>query len=122
MSTTKQTAHTPGPWETRGNGHNRTDIWQAEEAGNQQIGEVYTGGANKNNAGYANARLIAAAPELLEALEEAAKTLADLSEGAANQVSFAPAIDLTAYLKKLRDHGRKGLQATRAAIAKAQGN
>jgi hypothetical protein len=57
--------HTKGPWEIRGRGHNRADIWQAEHAGNEQIGEVYTGGANKNNSGHANARLIAAAPDLL---------------------------------------------------------
>jgi hypothetical protein len=61
-------AHTPGPWEVRGRGHNRADIWQAEHAGNEQIGEVYTGGSNRNNPGHANAQLIAAAPDLHAAL------------------------------------------------------
>jgi len=55
--------HTPGPWfytydnDTRGGFHSWYDI----ESGDEKIGEIYT---------EVNALLIAAAPDLLEALEE----------------------------------------------------
>ena len=55
MNPPTQTAegHTPTPWTLKSNGHNRLDIWSATT----QIGEIYSGGSNPNNAGHANAQL-----------------------------------------------------------------
>ena len=60
--------HTPGPWEVwSGN------PWQvfAPRESNGLDGQYHIAGANHNNPnGKANGRLIAAAPDLLEALKE----------------------------------------------------
>jgi len=59
--------HTPGPWTAAGRG---------VFAGEQKIGETeHHDDAEKYYGSCANARLIAAAPELLEALQECAKKL-----------------------------------------------
>ena len=55
--------HTPGPW--RVGKKYVTDIYPND--GGMLVARVMTGGIS-NNKSYANARLIAAAPELLEAL------------------------------------------------------
>jgi len=73
--------HTPGPWRCNyGNGTNLTHdvtIWGL--GGRTVIGELCSdpafGPVPSNSEMAANARLIAAAPELLEALEEIAEQL-----------------------------------------------
>jgi len=73
--------HTPGPWfytydnDTRGGFHSWYDI----ESGDEKIGEIYT---------EVNALLIAAAPDLLEALEEIKKETHSNKEEDVNIVSF----------------------------------
>jgi hypothetical protein len=64
--------HTPGPWELRGGGpQSAHDIWSREH----NIGETFCNGSGNASEypplaeSFANARLIAAAPELLAALE-----------------------------------------------------
>lgn len=66
--------HTPGPWNAKHNGQ----YWEIRgpEIGyfSEQIGDAcaseFIGGMKANPVSEANARLIAAAPELLERLEE----------------------------------------------------
>ncbi len=72
--------HTPGPWtfevEKRSGPHlTATPIF----AHGDVIGEVYRDSCRDNS--QANARLIAAAPELLAALHEALSALVDPSRG-----------------------------------------
>lgn len=95
-------SHTPGPWsihETKGNGGNipdRLEIVGPEEGRRRSlIASIY---GFKMLEGQANARLIAAAPELYEALE--------------NLIDFL-------------FHGKKNCQAilrAKAALAKARGD
>lgn len=62
--------HTPGPWEHQ---HCHTAI----VTGNQTLARVYHGEGRSFNESKANARLIAAAPELLEALIEMVEDFSD---------------------------------------------
>lgn len=68
---TQQTKHTPGPWYLSDTGN------LYSEATDRHIANLDTSMDFKNNSQQleANARLIAAAPELLEALERASKLL-----------------------------------------------
>lgn len=87
--------HTPGPWRTDQN-HDVTiiEIWSATE---RKIGEIYEDDyAVLGPEDWANARLIAAAPEMLEALK--------------------------AVIKEYREgYGLNCVEQVRAAIAKAEG-
>lgn len=97
-------SHTPGPWsiyETAGNGGNipaRMEVVAPEsERAKRLIANVY---GFKLPEGRANARLIASAPELLEALE------------ALLQLSITPGIG---------QHQRtKAINTAKAALAKAR--
>jgi hypothetical protein len=96
--------HTPGPWKTLNRGTNRlVDIVQGSDASNG-LAKVWLNEYRKRGATperLANARLIAAAPELLEALERILTTHDDSCQGA--------------------ECGIAGIDAARAAIAKAKG-
>jgi len=65
--------HTPGPWHIGGNGsasaHGVTRVWATDRAAVCIIATRQQMGANTSPEMDANARLIAAAPDLLEALE-----------------------------------------------------
>jgi hypothetical protein len=73
MKMTEQTKHTPGPWKAVRN----TAYWEIEPANAGQdgipfnVGDVCASAPGMPDSGLqeANARLIAAAPDLLEALE-----------------------------------------------------
>jgi hypothetical protein len=93
--------HTPGPWTVEGEG-SELEIWQHE------LGEVaYLRCLNPrkeaHDAMLADARLIAAAPELLEAATAALKELSDLNN------------------HFYRDGEWPAVAQLRAAIAKAKG-
>ena len=67
-----QTQHTPGPWYADRRGH----IWRygGGVAGDKPLAAVSRGWYGEDESGYpveANARLIAAAPDLLAVVEEA---------------------------------------------------
>lgn len=62
------TTHTPGPWEARPDSENAFSAWSVY-AVNDQNGYICTTSGNAK----ADARLIAAAPDLLEALREIAE-------------------------------------------------
>ena len=80
--------HTPGPWRVeRQNGSSTTSEWIIAGAKPGYLAEV---GDCGSGCAKANARLIAAAPELLEALEMAMRRgRIDDSEEAMNQVAAA---------------------------------
>ena len=69
--------HTPGPWAH----HNTPTPFIYVNAGGLPICQIYTSTAHGQSMGeqFANARLIAAAPELLEALQKMLPELRGLS-------------------------------------------
>ncbi len=85
--------HTPGPWELR---QSSRDYWFIDH---EQGGESYT--LTKLECGERDARLIAAAPDLLKALQELLPIAARSIQGTTD--------------------GEPILQTARAAIAKATG-
>jgi len=104
MSDETKQAHTPGPWEVAGHGNyvrSRSGgfaVAQSEELPGQD-------GEERN----ANARLIAAAPEMLEALKELVKEFDAYEAAMCKRFSAGH-----------EDHGRQR-ELARLAIAKAEG-
>ena len=97
--------HTPGPWTLHPTAlHPAVRSVGTPDAGPRRICTVGT--MNGNPVDKANARLIAAAPELLEALKEAENALAD----------YIPTIERTGASL---NYGHSVLKKARAAIAKA---
>ena len=104
--------HTPGPWKARPGGAEVITAYAPEGVrahgygcGNDFIADLNDGEYHEyydRAEQEANARLIAAAPELLEALEELADLVDDLVDGIYRPDSFTT-------------------QPARAAIAKAKG-
>jgi len=99
-------SHTPGPWKVAGRYGKYSD--EITDANGQAIAWVFTRKADPqivtgvldSPEGQANASLIAAAPELLEALEQAADYLAE-------------------FFEEGREH--RVIKLADAAIAKAEG-
>jgi hypothetical protein len=111
--------HTPGPWTTYG--LNEYDCPGVESKSSESISIVVFGNSLDENAGVlgrtveeakANARLIAAAPELLEALENIIDDLTE--EYQLRAQSYTDGEPLTGAL-------RSALDRARTAIAKAEG-
>lgn len=104
------TKHTPGPWHTGTTANTKYSIY---ERFGQQIAESFAGvfiGNTPSAAREANARLIAAAPELLEALEQC-------------RIALEPYDDVKPRdWKTDREKLAFAHQAARAAIAKATGD
>ena len=92
--------HTPGPWHV--DGRPRHEALEIHSESRRIARSLYEGGSEDNEAN-ANAHLIAAAPELLEALKE----LCDMVDGLFS-------IDYHAY-------DSFTTQPARAVIAKAEG-
>jgi len=100
----EHSGHTPGPWIIMGNYH--PQVWaggtllvpnvnaRRDDIGGQQLSEI-----------FANAKLIAAAPDLLAACERADALLGELRR----HLSDLPAV-----------HANNVLETVRAAIAKAR--
>lgn len=103
MTQTAKAQHTPGPWQIVR--HNHRIIVQDED-GRFQLADA---GLADNRVAEANARLIAAAPEILEALRRAAKRLEAV-------LRFHGAGQPEAAFETHAD-----LQAAHFAIAKAEG-
>jgi hypothetical protein len=99
MTTQTQPKHTPGPWKAEGKqieptrGHRVEYVLSTNEDG--VIAQVWTPSDANTDKRAANARLIAAAPDLLAFARECARADSDCGEGIRN--------------------------AARAAIAKAEG-
>jgi hypothetical protein len=103
-----KTKHTPGPWHTYTSGNTRDCVESVKEG--KFIAVVYDGADSRpcenNPTQSANAKLIAAVPELLAALELLVTQSANLCEVAGQ---FVP-VDASF---------QKALSDARAAIAKA---
>ena len=108
--TTETTRHTPGPWHTTHKDYG-DEWWFGGRGEGQCIVEDASGEMIAVYGGHdeANARLIAAAPDLLAALVEAEPLLVALIE----RVKRAPGGDETYTLGVLAD--------IRAAVARAKG-
>ncbi len=111
MKTTEAKAtHTPGPWQALDNNHTGIDIdIKHEPFAGGTIATIWNG-ADDDAPGemeWANARLIAAAPDLLAACNE---LLAMLKEWSANPDEMSGFSEF------------KGVHVARAAIAKATGS
>ena len=74
---TGMSAHTPGPWYV--DGLRKTRVATAEDL---TIATAHAGADRSKNKAEANARLIAAAPALLEALEAAEERIVELEQWA----------------------------------------
>jgi len=99
--------HTPGPWRQ---GFKRPDrVYQVEKSGDRDIKVAQT-------IVHADARLIAAAPELLEALEGAQQAV-----HLAYQQAHAEWQYVDKRAERLDDQIRSWRETARAAIAKATG-
>ena len=112
--------HTPGPWVVlpeeadkdylRIRGTRLSCRYKVANVHMPRLWESHDVLRDRENAeSWANARLIAAAPELLEALEEAENALAD----------YIPTIERTGASL---NYGHSVLKKARAAIAKATGD
>ena len=95
----RETKHTPGPWSV--SGRDGDEIWAARTFGATAIATVDPGEDSR-----ANARLIAAAPDLLVALKEIAK-----GEGPFSRRPLEHAANTIEHMKEI----------ARAAIAKTEG-
>jgi hypothetical protein len=69
--TTATTTHTPGPWVLDRGADGDMLVTSLHESPDDDVCHVYGGNAGDDDRALADARLIAAAPELLEALREA---------------------------------------------------
>ena len=102
MST--EAKHTPGPWTSRATASLGPQYVVYPEAAGPDVAIVY----DHDGCTEANARLLASAPELLEALRQWRSTIGPMSIGERWTTEQA----LAAY---------KCMSASRAAIAKAEG-
>ena len=95
--------HTPGPWKIKKDRFSQS-VW----AGNERIAEMMGWGKNRRRA---NARIISAAPALLEALKSAVSYLeANRPKGKIREI-----------FTKLNEYENGVLKPARAAIAQAEG-
>lgn len=101
-------AHTPGPWTAHLSATRKTLCVTAPDA--WVCGELHNRESMSDDEAWANARLIAAAPELLEALRAAESAMAYVTTVVGQHLDPAEGADLTARR-----------MAARAAIAKATG-
>jgi len=100
-----KTKHTPGPWEVR----QKDMVWSASTGrliADCEKTPYLKRPAPPDSEDASNARLIAAAPELLEALENARNVLAGLATGQLAGI----------------EKDSPALEKARAAITKAKGN
>jgi len=110
--------HTPGPWHiATGNSHRDFNRWSVRAAkhpcGNGGVFPIANVNYTTLEIGQANARLIAAAPELLGALQRIEKRIAYYASLADGE---APNIEQWSYTDQSGD-----VAFARAAIAKATG-
>jgi hypothetical protein len=86
MTTTSKATHTAGPWKIgrTSKTHNAPVRYWETSVFNRIIGVTATGSGGTQEEAEANARLIAAAPEMLEALEDVESKIVDYEAGRIN--------------------------------------
>jgi len=105
------TKHTPGPWRAE-----RMDIWPGVKTpGSALVAQVHF--REDQEEGEANARLIAAAPELLAAIQPLRDALARAVGGFELAVRGCPVRDMTETIHEARAADKQAA----AALAKAEG-
>jgi hypothetical protein len=109
-----ETNHTPGPWKVGGGRY--LPITAMVKGKSAQIGRAESFGQISDEECEANARLIAAAPELLKALEEAHNELIGLSCYLETCDAFVMVENLPSLISSAR--GKAG--AADAALRKAK--
>lgn len=113
-----ETKHVPGPWDFH-LGRGAEPRFHVQAAGGYQIASTtainnHPAAADENATRVANARLIAAAPELLSAMQAVEKRLTECAR------AFYGSGKASA-LRAAFDGWRDDIDAARAAIAKATG-
>ena len=106
----RQTMHTKGPWKVEKHSHINGELWLTVLSGAWDI--THNGGksaiadcrysAMSDEENKANAKLIAAAPELLEALEAIAADY-ELFKSTGNNAALTLAAKAKAAIKKAKD-------------------
>ena len=95
------TKHTPGPWTVE-----TGSFYVSIRAPSRMVGDTRVIGGKPDDENLANARLIAAAPDLLEALGDAAAMLEVYATGKTNSATHGQAVsairDALAALAKAR--------------------
>jgi len=104
--------HTPAPWLVFDIHPNKSCLYVAPKGVNPVCNDVATIYANNENA-KADACLIAAAPELLEALEKATREL--------HEAIYTRAANTWATPEVAYEHANQLTESYRALIAKAKG-
>ena len=105
------TKHTPGPWRVIEHSTGMLCVVGDNDKSLCSVGYNRTEGRDD----IANARLIAAAPEMLAALQFAEPYIDEWID------MFDPSDEADQDVRKARDECRRGLEQLRAAIAKATG-
>lgn len=108
---TKQ-GHTPGPWHARPRPPQNINSEHNGDPFTIASGEMFVAAIKTHPESEANARLIAAAPELLEALEA-------LTDSFIHTHGNDKGNKAKTYMIQFNDDVRDALNAARAAIAKA---
>lgn len=117
----KPKGFTPGPWVMGGGGPSLfTILGDGKIHGNAISGATLIACTEKCDAEKANARLLAAAPELLETLEDAREQLRQAWACIEHIKEHAPDYELKAAVELLKDISAIG-QKSDAVIAKATG-
>lgn len=78
-----ETKHTPGPWKARAKNFDATAFTITNESGQMLIGETYSFDADEQS--IANAKLMAAAPRMLESLQSSLWILEKIQKNVENK-------------------------------------
>ena len=103
-------SHTPGPWHVGGKGN--AIVYADVEGGSYAVANAVTFHGQPNFEDAANARLIAAAPDLLEALRKLVGLIMDEHGSGADLLPVHHEFDPEHYA---------AIREARASIAKAEG-
>ena len=110
--------HTPGPWVNHGR-ITQPGLPHSAVAAETLIARVYSKHFGDTEQEIANANLIAAAPELLEAVQSLLKFVSDPAGFSVPMLSDKEKFG--EFMRSVKDRERSAIDLARAAIAKATG-